>query len=118
MGSRRAKIPGLRMKIAIFTHSTNPRGGVVHALELAEALTRLGHHAVLHAPDPRNIGFFRQAECDTIRIPAAAAPRDVYGLLTQRRQEIRRYVVERRGDFDVFHAQDSISANALADIPG
>ena len=38
------------LRIAILAHSTNPRGGVVHALELADALTRLGHEATAHAP--------------------------------------------------------------------
>ena len=31
------------LRIAILAHSTNPRGGVVHALELGDALSRLGH---------------------------------------------------------------------------
>ncbi len=49
-----------RLRIAILTHSTNARGGVVHGLELADALTRLGHTAVVHAPDPSGKGFFRK----------------------------------------------------------
>ena len=40
-----------RLRIAILAHSTNPRGGVVHALELGDALCRLGHEATVHAPD-------------------------------------------------------------------
>ena len=39
------------LRIAILAHSTNPRGGVVHALELGDALTRLGHDVTVHAPD-------------------------------------------------------------------
>jgi len=39
------------LRIAILTHSTNPRGGVVHALELGEALGRLGHEPTVYAPD-------------------------------------------------------------------
>jgi hypothetical protein len=46
-----------RLRIAILTHSTNPRGGVVHALALGEALCDLGHEAVVHAPDPTGRGF-------------------------------------------------------------
>ena len=30
------------LKIALLTYSTQPRGGVVHAMELAEALHALG----------------------------------------------------------------------------
>ena len=43
----------------MLAHSTNPRGGVVHAIELADSLTRLGHQAVVHAPDAAGKGFFR-----------------------------------------------------------
>ncbi len=46
-----------RLRVAILTHSTNPRGGVVHALALAEALCELGHEAVVHAPDPSRTRF-------------------------------------------------------------
>jgi len=45
------------LRIAMLTHSTNPRGGVVHAMQLSEALTTLGHEVVLHAPDARGTGF-------------------------------------------------------------
>ena len=37
------------LRIAMLAHSTNPRGGVVHAMQLSEALAALGHEAVLHA---------------------------------------------------------------------
>ena len=46
------------LRIAMLTHSTNPRGGVVHAMQLSEALTALGHDVTLHAPDPKGSGFF------------------------------------------------------------
>ncbi len=38
------------MNIALLTHSTNPRGGVVHVLELGRALMALGHTVTLIAP--------------------------------------------------------------------
>jgi hypothetical protein len=37
------------LRIAMLTHSTLPRGGVVHAMNLSEALEDLGVQAVLHA---------------------------------------------------------------------
>jgi glycosyltransferase-like protein len=104
------------MRIAILTHSTHPRGGVVHALELGDALARLGHDAVVHAPDAKGDGFFRSSLCKTVAIPAAAAP-DVATLVALRRAEYCRYFQAKANrDFDVFHAGDSISANALADL--
>jgi hypothetical protein len=34
-----------RMRIAMLTYSVKPRGGVVHALEVSEALARRGHRS-------------------------------------------------------------------------
>ncbi len=53
-------------RIAILTHSTNPRGGVVHALELGDALCRLGHDVTVHAPDATGAGFFPPHACRTV----------------------------------------------------
>ena len=105
------------MRIAILTHSTNPRGSVVHGLELAEALVRLGHDAVVHAPDPQQNGFFRSTICQTIGFPATPATKNLADLVATRRREYRQYFQRKSNRaFDVFHAQDSISANGLADL--
>jgi glycosyltransferase-like protein len=105
------------LRIAMLAHSTNPRGGVVHALELCEALAGLGHQPTLFAPDVSGQGFFRAAKCALEPLPASPAPRDVAAMVHQRVAEYMTYftpVVCAR--FDLFHAQDSISANALADL--
>ena len=47
-------------RIAMLTHSTLPRGGVVHAMSLSETLDALGYQSVLHAPDAAGRGFFRK----------------------------------------------------------
>ncbi len=105
------------LRIAILAHSTNPRGGVVHALELGEALVRLGFEAVVHAPDPRGAGFFRPSLCETVSVPAAPAPVDVAAMVRQRADEyVRHFEVPANRRFDVFHAQDGISANGLASL--
>ena len=69
------------LRIAILTHSTNPRGGVVHALELGDALTRLGHEAVVHAPDAKGDGFFRP---DAVRNRSASPLRPPAPISTRR----------------------------------
>jgi hypothetical protein len=61
------------LRIAILAHSTNPRGGVVHALELGDALTRLGHDVTVHAPDATGAGFFRETSCQTTGAPTACS---------------------------------------------
>jgi len=106
-----------RLRIAILAHSTNPRGGVVHALELGDALCRLGHDATVHAPDPSGGGFFRDTLCRTVSVPASPVGRDVTAMVEIRVADYVRYFepAERRG-FDVWHAQDGISGNALATL--
>ncbi|QIB34231.1 MSMEG_0565 family glycosyltransferase [Ancylobacter pratisalsi] len=106
-----------RLRIALLAHSTNPRGGVVHALELGDALTRLGHDVVVHAPDPSGAGFFRPTLCGTVSVPASPAGSDITEMVRVRAADYVRHF-EKKGhrDFDVFHAQDGISGNALATL--
>jgi glycosyltransferase-like protein len=102
-------------RVAILAHSTNPRGGVVHALELADALVRLRAEATVHAPDVSGRGFFRETLCETALVPASLAGRDTRQMVEMRVADYLRYFeVPGRMDFDVWHAQDGISANALA----
>jgi len=107
------------LRIAMLAHSTNPRGGVVHALELAEALTALGHEVTLHASDARGTGFFRQTRCDAVAIPVAPAKPDMTAMVEQRINDYVAYFAKAgtRG-FDLFHAHDGISGNALATLKG
>lgn len=100
-------------RIALYTHSTNPRGGVVHTLELGDALARAGHDVTIFAPDPSGHGFFRHTAARQISIPAAPAPASLPDLIVRRIVEISTFVKEYDQSFDVYHAQDSINANAL-----
>jgi glycosyltransferase-like protein len=105
------------LRIAILTHSTNPRGGVVHALELGEALGRLGHEPTVHAPDATGAGFFRDASCQTACVAAAPAGRDVVAMVETRIADYVRHLEPvRNRQFDIWHAQDGISGNALATL--
>ncbi|MDT8872225.1 glycosyltransferase [Komagataeibacter rhaeticus] len=103
----------MSLSIAILTHSTNPRGGVVHGMALAEALCDAGHDATLIAPDATGAGFFRTPRCATNCIPAVPET-DLPTLVERRIGEIRDAL--RGQHFDVLHAQDPISANALAEL--
>ena len=64
------------LRIAMLAHSTNPRGGVVHAMNISEALTALGTEVILHAPDATRAGFFRAPNCEAVAFPVAPAPRE------------------------------------------
>jgi glycosyltransferase-like protein len=106
-----------RLRIAILAHSTNPRGGVVHALELGDALCRLGHEATVHAPDASGAGFFRKARCATVSVAASPVGRDVTEMVEIRIADyVRHFEPDHRRNFDVWHAQDGISGNALATL--
>jgi glycosyltransferase-like protein len=105
------------LKIALLTHSTNPRGGVVHAMEVGEAMHAAGHAVTVHAPDPQKKGLFRATSCGYSAVSATTVSGDLEALV---RQRIGEYVAwfERPDTpaFDIYHAQDSISANALATL--
>lgn len=105
------------LRIALFTHSTNPRGGVVHALELGDALQTAGHSVAVHAPDATGAGFFRPVRCETVLVPAQPCRGGLPELVAQRIGEYVEFLEKTDLEqWDVLHAQDSISANALATL--
>ena len=106
-----------RLRIAILTHSTNPRGGVVHALALGEALCGIGHEAVVHAPDPTGRGFFRDARCPVVSVAAKPVAEPTVALVRSRISDyLSHFSTPAACDFDVFHAHCGISGNALATL--
>jgi glycosyltransferase-like protein len=113
-----------QLRIALYTHSTNPRGGVVHTLELGNALAEAGHDVTVHAPDTSGRGFFRRTAARHVSIKATPAPVSVSDMVAQRIGEIAAHVRASNRGYDIYHAHDAISANALADctdsgdIPG
>jgi glycosyltransferase-like protein len=105
------------LRIAMLTHSTNPRGGVVHAMHLAEALTLLGHEVVLHAPDAPGRGFFRKPRCKCACFPVAPPAAHMIEMVEQRIADYVGYFAHPAFRvFDLYHAHDGISGNALATL--
>ena len=102
------------LKIALFTYSTKPRGSVIHTLELAEALHHLGHQVCIYALDKDGKGFDYSLSCDYKPVPAHPAPTEIDALIQQRIQEFVEYLKQSNQIYDCYHAQDCISANALA----
>jgi glycosyltransferase-like protein len=118
--SRTPGQPALR--IALLTHSVNPRGGVVHTLELADALHERGHHVTVFAPALPGQSMFRETRCALELVPIAAPATDVADMVATRRagfvKHLSRHLRAQGADqrFDILHAQDSIGGNALADL--
>lgn len=103
-----------RLRIALLTYSTKPRGSVIHTLELAEALHSQGHDVCVYALDKDGLGFDRSLACDVKLVPAQPAPHNIDDLIHQRIQEFVNYLLASDQVYDCYHAQDCISANALS----
>ncbi|QWF69772.1 MSMEG_0565 family glycosyltransferase [Methylomonas paludis] len=105
------------LRIAILTHSVNPRGGVVHAMQLAEALQDLGHEVTLIAAAETGKSFFRPVGCNTILIPLPTLSGDLTNTIAQRIQAyVQHFAAPNTDTYHVYHAQDAISACALATL--
>jgi glycosyltransferase-like protein len=103
------------MRIALLTYSTRPRGGVVHTLALAEALARRGCSVdVWSLARGGDAGFFRPVDA-TVGVRLVPFP-DVAGeSVGQRILRSIRVLGAAFDDaaYDIVHAQDCISANAV-----
>jgi len=107
------------MRVALVTYSTKPRGGVVHTLNLAEALAAQGLDVTVWSLARHgDRGFFRVID------PAVAVrlvnfeDRDgetVTDRIVRSIESLRREFTsgDHHASYDVVHAQDCISANAV-----
>jgi glycosyltransferase-like protein len=108
---------GTAMRIALFTHSVNPRGGVVHTLELGRALHEAGQDVTIFAPSVGGAPMFRASPCRVVLAPVAAHGNDTVSMVRTRIDALKTALLEDGASgFDVLHAQDSISGNALAEL--
>jgi len=101
-------------RIALFTYSTKPRGSVIHTLELATALHHLGHYVCVYALAKDGKGFDYPLPCNSRLIPAQPAPLNMDAIIQQRIQEFIDALSSSELQYDCYHAQDCISANALS----
>jgi glycosyltransferase-like protein len=103
------------LRVALLTYSTRPRGGVVHTLNLAEALVASGVEVTVWSLTRQgDRGFFRDVD-PAVQIRLVDFPDRGEESVTDR---IVRSIALMRSEFtpneyDVVHAQDCISANAV-----
>lgn len=102
-----------RPSVGIFTYSTVPRGSVVHAAALADALHDAGCDATLYALDKDGRGFFRPLRAALRLVPAAPAPVTTAALVRQRANELADFLARAQSSHDLLHAQDCLTANGL-----
>jgi glycosyltransferase-like protein len=115
MSGRRTE--GLR--IAMLTYSVKPRGGVVHALEVSEALARRGHAVELVALARPGETLFRPTDVPLALVPHVPCEDAEFDARIE--AMLVAYVsglapVMARSRFDVVHAQDCLSANAALEL--
>lgn len=103
------------LSIGIFTYSTKPRGSVVHAAALAEALHSLGHEVTLYALSKEGDEFFREVRCPLRLILAGPAPSAGDELVKQRVAELSAGLRALAPRHDIYHAEDCLVASALLD---
>jgi glycosyltransferase-like protein len=109
------KLQAEKLRIALLTYSTKPRGSVIHTLELANALHHLGQDVCIYALDKDGQGFDWPLACAYHAVPAQTAPPEIDRLIRQRIQEFVEELSQwiPTQPYDCYHAQDCISANAL-----
>ena len=105
-----------RLNIALFTYSTKPRGGVVHTLNLAEKLEELGQKVHVYALGTEG-GFFREVDVPHTLVPC---PKNEFNGMDEKIHAYIKAYVDYLSSldeiYDIYHAEDCISANALLDI--
>lgn len=100
------------MRVGLVTYSTKPRGGVVHSLDLADALLEAGVDVEVIALGDERSGFFRDTKVPTVFV----TPPPTHDSLEDRvfsSVEALDGGLRQIGDrYDIIHTQDCISARA------
>jgi glycosyltransferase-like protein len=110
------------LRVALLTHSVNPRGGVVHTLELANALHDAGLEVTVMAPAAPKQRLFRAVPCAVDLIELEPHEPGTMEVVRARIDAYVDHLTTIRGSqrivdqFDVLHAQDGIGGNALATL--
>jgi len=105
----------LGISVAMLTYSTRPRGGVVHALKLAERLSSKGADVKLYSlarsDDPSALsGYFRK-----VNVPYKIFEYEWHpDLVTRLERMIDSYSFGLPRDASIYHAQDCVGGTALA----
>ena len=101
------------MRIRLVTYSTKPRGGVVHALCLAEALGDRGHDVELWALSADGAGFFREPRVPARLVPVDKRPGEDVEPRILRYAATLAAGMRAAGPADIHHSEDCLSARSL-----
>jgi glycosyltransferase-like protein len=106
------------MRIRIATYSTKPRGGVVHALSLAEALDQRGHDVELWALSPDGERFFREPRVPVNLVPVERREDEEIEARILRYADVLAEGMRAAGPVEVNHAEDCLSARSMLALRG
>ncbi len=106
----------MSQRIALATYSVKPRGGVVHTLELAEALKAQGADVTVIAMGDPEVGFFRPVDVPVIIIPAPEWGETLDERVFRWIDALTNGIDAVHDRFDIVHSQDCISARAAARV--
>ena len=101
-------------RVALLTYSTKPRGGVVHTLALAEALTAQGVDVEVFGLGSE--GFFRPTSVPYTLFPAPEGCATLAEKVFASVDAMAAGLAKVAGDFDLLHAQDCMSARAATRV--
>jgi len=101
------------MKVAMLTYSLRPRGGVVHALSLAEAIMDRGVPVTLFSlrrnDDDPGMGFYRDTD-----VPTTVFEYKWHSETRARLESmVEAFLIGLPHDFEIYHAQDCVCDTAL-----
>jgi len=103
-------------RVAVLTYSTQPRGGVVHSLSLAEALQAQGVDVCLVGLGPADGGFYRPTTVPIHLFPAVEEAGTLDEKVFASVDSLAEGLATLVGSVDLLHAQDCISARAAARV--
>lgn len=102
------------MKIAMLSYSMRPRGGVVHAVRLSEALKSIGADVTLFSLKKRGVAEDYSAFFGHESFPINVSEYDWHeGAKERLRCMTEAFVNGLPRDFDIYHAQDCVCDTAL-----
>jgi glycosyltransferase-like protein len=103
-------------RVALVTYSTKPRGGVVHTVELAEALHASGQPVhVITLGDPQQ-GFYRPVRAPHTILPAPSPAPTLEDRVIDAVDALAAGLAPLAHGFAILHAQDCIAARAAARV--
>jgi len=101
-------------RVALVTHSTRPRGGMVHSLALVEALVELGTDVTLVTLGDPAAGLHRPTSAPHLVLPVPARADTLEERVDRSVGALVAGLTDLAADFDLFHTQDCVAARAAA----